>query len=47
MYTFGTQYWMIVLSELVVSVTMAYAIIPVFYELNITSSYEVGKIQNN
>jgi Na+/proline symporter len=46
MYTFGTQYWMIVLSELVVSVTMAYAIIPVFYELNITSSYEVGKIQN-
>ncbi|XP_059477403.1 sodium-coupled monocarboxylate transporter 1-like [Neocloeon triangulifer] len=40
MYTFGTQYWMIVLPEIAVSFTMANAYIPVFYELNITSSYE-------
>jgi Na+/proline symporter len=47
MYTFGTQYWMIVLSEIMVSFTMASAIIPVFYELNITSSYEVSKLYLN
>lgn len=41
MYTFGTQYWMIIGSECFVSVTMALVYLPVFYKLQITSSYEV------
>ncbi|XP_065216493.1 sodium-coupled monocarboxylate transporter 1-like [Planococcus citri] len=40
MYVYGTQYSMIVLSEVLVSVTMAYVYLPVFYTLQITSSYE-------
>ncbi|KAF4521053.1 hypothetical protein B566_EDAN008125 [Ephemera danica] len=47
MYVYGTQYWMIVLSELAVSFTMAAAYIPVFYALNITSSYEYLKMRFN
>lgn len=41
MYTYGTQYYLIVLAEAVVSVTMATVYLPVFFKLQITSSYEV------
>ncbi|KAJ8917414.1 hypothetical protein NQ315_005460 [Exocentrus adspersus] len=40
MYTYGTQFWMIIVSEGFVSLAMAYAYLPVFYKLQITSSYE-------
>lgn len=40
MYVYGTQYWMIVVSEFVVSITMIFVYLPVFYKLQITSSYE-------
>lgn len=41
MYTYGTQFWMIIASEGLVSITMAVAYLPVFYKIQITSSYEV------
>ncbi|XKL67966.1 hypothetical protein PGB90_003457 [Kerria lacca] len=41
MYVYGTQYSMIVLSEVLVSITMVYVYLPVFYKLQITSSYEM------
>lgn len=41
MYVYGTQYAMIMLSEGFVSLTMAYVYLPVFYSLQITSSYQV------
>ncbi|KAL1117556.1 hypothetical protein AAG570_003871 [Ranatra chinensis] len=40
MYVYGTQYWVVIFSEALVSVTMAFVYIPVFYTLQITSSYE-------
>ncbi|KAK7792175.1 hypothetical protein R5R35_005133 [Gryllus longicercus] len=40
MYVYGTQYWMIVVPEFFVSVTMIVVYLPVFYKLRITSSYE-------
>ncbi|KAI4465465.1 sodium-coupled monocarboxylate transporter [Holotrichia oblita] len=42
MYTYGTQFWMIITSEGLVSITMAVAYLPVFYKLQITTSYEGG-----
>ncbi|CAK1555004.1 unnamed protein product [Leptosia nina] len=42
MYTYGTQLWAIVLSEWIVSVTIALVYLPVFYNLQITSTYEGG-----
>lgn len=41
MYTYGTQLWTIVLSEWAVSLTIAVIYLPVFYNLQITSTYEV------
>ncbi|KRT79021.1 hypothetical protein AMK59_8383 [Oryctes borbonicus] len=41
-YTYGTQFWMIITSEGLVSITMALAYLPVFYKLQITTSYEGG-----
>lgn len=41
-YTYGTQFWMIITSEGLVSITMAMAYLPVFYKLQITTSYEVS-----
>jgi hypothetical protein len=38
---YGTQYWMIMCPEAFVSITMALVYLPVFYKLQITSSYEV------
>uniref|UniRef100_A0AAR5PFT8 Sodium/solute symporter n=1 Tax=Dendroctonus ponderosae TaxID=77166 RepID=A0AAR5PFT8_DENPD len=40
MYTYGTQFWMTLVSEVFVAIIMGYAILPVFYQLKITSTYE-------
>ncbi|KAL1514268.1 hypothetical protein ABEB36_003553 [Hypothenemus hampei] len=40
MYTYGTQFWTNILSEVFVAVIMAYAVLPVFYNLHLTSTYE-------
>ncbi|XP_045509545.1 sodium-coupled monocarboxylate transporter 1-like isoform X2 [Colias croceus] len=47
MYTYGTQLWAIVLSEWVVSVTIAIVYLPVFYNLQITSTYEYLRLRFN
>ncbi|VVC93757.1 unnamed protein product [Leptidea sinapis] len=47
MYTYGTQLWAIVLSEWVVSVTIALVYLPVFYNLQITSTYEYLRLRFN
>lgn len=41
MYVYGTQLWCIVIADCFVSLTMATVYLPVFYGLEITSSYEV------
>ncbi|KAB0798597.1 hypothetical protein PPYR_09590 [Photinus pyralis] len=46
-YTYGTQFWMIMCTEGLVSLTMAVAILPVFYKLEITSSYEYLNLRFN
>lgn len=46
MYTYGTQLWTIVLSEWAVSLTIAIVYLPVFYNLQITSTYEVKRSLN-
>ncbi|KAH9628038.1 hypothetical protein HF086_018013 [Spodoptera exigua] len=47
MYTYGTQLWMVVLSEWAVSVTIAIVYLPVFYNLQITSTYEYLRLRFN
>ncbi|KAF2880368.1 hypothetical protein ILUMI_25784, partial [Ignelater luminosus] len=47
MYTYGTQFWMIICSEGLVSITIAAAYLPVFYKLQITSSYEYLNLRFN
>ncbi|XP_038216722.1 sodium-coupled monocarboxylate transporter 2-like isoform X2 [Zerene cesonia] len=47
MYTYGTQLWAIVLSEWIVSVTIAIVYLPVFYNLQITSTYEYLRLRFN
>ncbi|CAH1407495.1 unnamed protein product [Nezara viridula] len=47
MYVYGTQYWLIVIPEILVSFTMAFVYIPVFYKLQITSSYEYLRLRFN
>lgn len=41
MYVYGTQLWCVVIADSFVSLTMAVVYLPVFYDLGITSSYEV------
>jgi Na+/proline symporter len=41
MYTFGTQYWMMCLAACIVCAVVAIAYMPVFYRLQLTSTYEV------
>ncbi|KAG8327053.1 hypothetical protein J6590_028196 [Homalodisca vitripennis] len=47
MYVYGTQYWMIVASDSLVSLTMAFVYLPVFFKLKITSSYEYLNMRFN
>ncbi|XP_014366298.2 sodium-coupled monocarboxylate transporter 1 isoform X2 [Papilio machaon] len=47
MYTYGTQLWAIVLSEWLVSLTVAAVYLPVFYNLHITSAYEYLRLRFN
>ncbi|CAB3225698.1 unnamed protein product [Arctia plantaginis] len=47
MYTYGTQLWTIVLSEWAVSLTIAVIYLPVFYNLQITSTYEYLRLRFN
>ncbi|XP_026316074.1 sodium-coupled monocarboxylate transporter 1-like isoform X2 [Hyposmocoma kahamanoa] len=47
MYTYGTQLWSAVLSEWAVSLTIAVIYLPVFYNLQITSTYEYLKLRFN
>ncbi|CAH0402025.1 unnamed protein product [Chilo suppressalis] len=47
MYTYGTQLWAIVLSEWTVSLTIAVVYLPVFYNLQITSTYEYLRLRFN
>lgn len=44
MYVYGTQLWCVVIPDCFVSLTMAVVYLPVFYKLQITSSYEVGYV---
>lgn len=42
MYVYGTQYSMIIFSEVFVSITVMYIYLPVYYKLQLTTSYEVN-----
>uniref|UniRef100_T1IGS7 Sodium-dependent multivitamin transporter n=1 Tax=Strigamia maritima TaxID=126957 RepID=T1IGS7_STRMM len=42
-YTYGTSYWTMTLSFLIVLPVTAYLYMPVFHDLDLTSSYEVTK----
>ncbi|XP_050302091.1 sodium-coupled monocarboxylate transporter 1-like [Anthonomus grandis grandis] len=47
MYTYGTQFWMTLSSEILVALLMAYAVLPVFYDLQLTSTYEYLNLRFN
>ncbi|RLU19285.1 hypothetical protein DMN91_007842 [Ooceraea biroi] len=47
MYVYGTQLWSIVIADTCVSITMAIVYLPVFYGLQITSSYEYLELRFN
>lgn len=40
-YTFGTQYGVVIIAEVMVCVLSAYMFMPVFYKLQLFSSFEV------
>lgn len=40
-YSFGAQYWLIVLTNFISVPVMVYVFLPVYYNLGLTSSYEV------
>lgn len=42
---FGTQYWACMVCTLAVTVTMIFIYLPVFYKLQLNSSYEYLKIR--
>lgn len=41
-YTYGTQFWMVIIPKGIVILTICLCYLPVFYTLQITSSYEVN-----
>ncbi|XP_034944496.1 sodium-coupled monocarboxylate transporter 1-like [Chelonus insularis] len=47
MYVYGTQYWSIVIADACVPLTMALVYLPVFYRLQITSSYKYLELRFN
>ncbi|XP_015525076.2 sodium-coupled monocarboxylate transporter 1 isoform X1 [Neodiprion lecontei] len=47
MYVYGTQLWCVVIPDCFVSLTMAFVYLPVFYKLQITSSYEYLNLRFN
>ncbi|CAG5104222.1 Similar to slc5a8: Sodium-coupled monocarboxylate transporter 1 (Danio rerio) [Cotesia congregata] len=47
MYVYGTQYWSVIIADAFVSLTMAIIYLPVFYGLQITSSYEYLELRFN
>ncbi|KAG7313328.1 hypothetical protein JYU34_000439 [Plutella xylostella] len=47
MYTYGTQFYMVVASEWAVSLTVGFIYLPVFYNLQITSTYEYLRLRFN
>ncbi|XP_066255129.1 sodium-coupled monocarboxylate transporter 1-like [Euwallacea similis] len=46
-YTYGTQFWMTVVPEIFGAAAMAYIVLPVFYKLQITSTYEYLNLRFN
>jgi hypothetical protein len=45
-YYHGTIYWLVNVSSVIVAVIINYVYLPIFYNLQLTSSYEVNYVTN-